>query len=75
MEKFSVKQLQSKLSTVFNSVQANGEAAIINRSRPDMVLMLSSERDAMLEKISQLTEAIKYMDGDKKNQLDLLKGN
>ena len=73
MESFSVKQLQSKLSTVFNSVQANGEASIVNRSRPDMVLMLISERDAMLEKIRQLTEAVKYIDGDRKHQLDLLK--
>ena len=74
MESFSVKQLQSKLSTVFNSVQANGEASIVNRSRPDMVLMLSSERDAMLEKISQLMDATKpSAKGDAKNQLDLLK--
>ena len=73
VETFTPTQLQSKLATVFNSVQSNGEAAIKGRSRPDMVLMLRSEKLALLNKIFQLTEAVKKLDGDAHKQKDLLK--
>jgi len=59
MQVFNATQLQSKLATVFNSVQADGEAIISGRSRPDMVLMLASEKEALLEKVKQLTALIK----------------
>lgn len=58
-ETFTPTQLQSKLATVFNSVQSNGEVIIKGRSRPDMVLMLRDEKLALLEKINQLTNLIK----------------
>ena len=38
-----------------------------------MVLMLGSEYEATLEKIRQLTEAVKKLDGDAHKQKDLLK--
>ena len=59
VETFNPTQLQGKLATVFNSVQANGEAVIDGRSRPKMILMLESEKLALLEKIKQLTDLVK----------------
>ena len=73
VETFSSSQLQSKLGTVLNSVQANGEAVIKGRSRPEMVLMMKHEKDALIEKIRQLTEAVKKLSGDSHKQKDLLK--
>ena len=59
MNTFKPVDLQSKLGTVFNSVQAEGSVIIDSRSRPDMVLMLTSEHDALIEKVRQLTELVK----------------
>jgi len=59
MQTFNATQLQSKLATVFNSVQSDGEVLISGRSRPDMVLMLKTEQDALVEKVKQLTALVK----------------
>lgn len=59
MQTFNATQLQSKLATVFNSVQSDGEVLISGRSRPAMVLMLESEKQALVEKVKQLTDLIK----------------
>lgn len=72
MQRFTPTQLQSKLATVFNSVQQHEAAIISGRSRPDMVLVLMSEFDAMNEKIKQLTSMVKKLDGDSHKQEDLL---
>lgn len=59
MQTFKPNDLQKTLGSVFNAVQADGEVLIDSRSRPDMVLMLKYEKDALIEKIRQLTEALK----------------
>jgi prevent-host-death family protein len=59
MKTFNPKHLQNKLGDVFNAVQADGEVLIDSRSRPDMILMLSTERESLTEKIRQLTAVIK----------------
>ena len=59
METFNPKHLQKNLGSVFNSVQANGSAIVDSRSRPDMVLVLKGDFDAMKEKIRQLTDLVK----------------
>ena len=59
MKTFTPTQLQGKLATVFNAVQQDGAAVVSGRSRPDMVLMLESEHEAMQEKIRQLADLIK----------------
>lgn len=59
MQSFKPNDLQKTLGNVFNAVQADGEVLIDSRSRPDMILMLKYEKDALIEKIRQLTEALK----------------
>jgi hypothetical protein len=56
---FTPTVFRSGSSVVFNSVQENGFALIESKSRPDMVLMLTSEHDALIEKVRQLTELVK----------------
>ena len=73
MQTFNATQLQSKLATVFNSVQSDGEVLISGRSRPTMVLMLESEKETLIEKIKQLTDLVKSKSGDSHLQKDLLK--
>lgn len=64
MQTFKPNDLQKTLGSVFNAVQADGEVLIDSRSRPDMVLMLKDEKDALIEKIRQLTELAKEFDLD-----------
>ena len=59
MQTFTPTIFRAGSSVVFNSVQENGIARITSKNRPDMVLMLSSEREAMQEKIRQLTDLVK----------------
>jgi prevent-host-death family protein len=74
-------ELKRNTSDLFNSVQSFGAVKITNKSRPEMVLMLKDSHDTLIqtakdqsEKIKQLTELVKKLDGDAKNQLDMLKG-
>ena len=53
MNTFKPVDLQSKLGTVFNSVQADGSVIIDSRSRPDMVLILKDEHDCNVVKVDQ----------------------
>ena len=59
MRSFTPTSFRANSSEVFNAVQADGEVNIESKSRPDMVLMLKYEKDALIEKIRQLTEAVK----------------
>ena len=59
IKSFTPSQLQRNSSDVFNLVQSEGLALIRSKSRPCMILMLRSEREAMQEKIRQLTALIK----------------
>ena len=78
---FTATYLKHQSSPVFNAVQAEGVALITNRNRPEMVIMLKSSHDVMVEtavdqseKIRQLTELIKSQSaGDSHKQQDLLK--
>ena len=70
---FTPTAFRANSSAVFNAVQSEGLVIIESKSRPDMVLMLGSEYEATLEKIRQLTEAVKKLDGDAHKQKDLLK--
>lgn len=56
---FTPTAFRANSSAVFNAVQSEGLVLIESKSRPDMVLMLGSEYEAMLEKIRQLTELVK----------------
>lgn len=74
--KFTPTQLQNKPAIVFNSVQAGDLVVIEHKSRPDMVVMLKSERDRMLLHIYEL-QSVAMTDkpeGDSHLQADLLKG-
>lgn len=59
MKSFCPTDLQKTLGTVFNSVQADGCVLIDSRSRPDMVLIMKDQHDALVEKVRQLTELVK----------------
>ena len=71
MQIFTATSFQRNPADIFNATQSDGFAIIHNKSRPNMVLMLETEQNALVEKIRQLTEMLK--EGDKKNQLNLLK--
>ena len=62
MNTFKPVDLQSKLGTVFNSVQADGSVIIDSRSRPDMVLILKDEHDCNVVKVDQFYKAIKIQE-------------
>jgi len=75
MKSFTATAFQRKPADIFNAVQADSSVVIESNSRPSMVLMLESERCALIEKVKQLTELIKAQPtGDKHKQQDLLKG-
>jgi len=59
MKVFTPTEFRANSSRVFNHVQSDGEVLLQSKGRPDMCLMLSSEKDALLEKIRQLAEAVK----------------
>ena len=56
---FTPTAFRSNSSTVFNAVQSDGLVVIESKTRPDMILALKSEHDAMIEKIRHLTDLIK----------------
>ena len=59
MKSFTATAFQRNPADIFNAVQSDGESLIRSKSRPCMILMLRSEREAMQEKIRQLTALIK----------------
>lgn len=59
MQTFTPTEFRANSSNVFNQVQSDGEVLIKSKSRPDMVIMLQYEKDALIEKIRQLTNAVK----------------
>ena len=75
MKIFTATSFQRNPADIFNATQSNGFSIIHSKSRPNMVLMLESEQNALVEKIRQLTETIERANGDKKDQLDLLSGD
>lgn len=64
MRVFTPTAFRANSSEVFNAVQSDGEVSILSKNRPDMVLMLKYEKDALIEKIRQLTELAKEFDLD-----------
>lgn len=62
MQTFKPRDLQSNLGSVFNAVQAGGEVIIDSRSRPNMILMLESEKSEMASEISRLVAIIEDFD-------------
>ena len=74
MKSFTATAFQRKPADIFNAVQADSSVRLESNSRPEMVLVLSSEFDSMKEKINQLAKMVKKLDGDAKDQLDMLKG-
>jgi hypothetical protein len=71
---FTSTAFQRNPADVFNEVQSKGIATIAHKARPEMIVVLSSDYEASKEKIKQLTEMVKKLDGDAKDQLDMLKG-
>ena len=61
---FTPTAFRSNSSVVFNAVQSDGLVVIESKSRPDMILTLKSEHDAMIEKIRQLTNLAKAKSGN-----------
>lgn len=59
MKSFTATEFQRRPGETFNAVQADGEALISKGNRPAMVIMLLSEKEALLENIRQLTAAVK----------------
>lgn len=59
LKSVTATELKRNTSDLFNSVQSAGVVKITNNSRPDMILMLKSEHDALIEKVKQLTDLIK----------------
>ena len=59
IKSFTSTAFQRNPGNIFNEVQATGFAGINHKARPAMVLMLASEKDALLEKVKQLTALIK----------------
>lgn len=53
MTMFSSTELRIESSRVFNEVQKNSEAEIINRGRPTMVLILKDHLDHLKEQASK----------------------
>ena len=56
---FTTSQLQCKIGMVLNTVQQEGFVVVKGRSRPEMVLTMKDEHDALIEKVRQLTELVK----------------
>ena len=56
---FTPTVFRSGSSTVFNAVQEDGEVLIRSKSRPCMILMLRSEKEAMKLKIAELSAIVK----------------
>lgn len=61
-------ELKRNTSGLFNSVQCFGAVKIVNKSRPDMVIMLKDSHDTLIqtakdqnEKIKQLTALVKKL--------------
>ena len=59
MKSFTATEFQRRPGETFNAVQADGEALISKGNRPAMVIMLQSEKDALIEKIQQLADLVK----------------
>ena len=59
MKSFTSTAFQRNPGDIFNAVQADGEALIRHKARPCMVVMLRSEKEALLEKVRNLTAAVK----------------
>jgi PHD/YefM family antitoxin component YafN of YafNO toxin-antitoxin module len=56
---FTTSQLQCKIGMVLNTVQQEGLVVVKGRSRPEMVLTMKDEHDALIEKVRQLTKLVK----------------
>ena len=59
MKSFTATEFQRRPGETFNAVQADGEALISKGNRPAMVIMLQSEKEALIEKIQQLADLVK----------------
>ena len=53
MRMYSSTELRVESSAVFNEVQKNNEAEIVNRSRPTMVLILKDHLDHLKKQASK----------------------
>lgn len=74
MQTFTPTQFRANSSEVFNAVQADGEVSIESKNRPNMVIMMKSQFDALQELVSAMEMAVaKSSEGDSHLQEDLLK--
>ena len=69
---FTSTAFQRNPADVFNEVQSNGIATIAHKARPEMIVVLKSDYDLLAKAILDLN--YNKSKGDRKNQLDLLKG-
>ena len=72
MKSFTATAFQRKPADIFNAVQADGSATLKSNSRPEMIVVLKSDYDLLAKAILDLN--YNKSKGDRKNQLDLLKG-
>lgn len=76
-QEYTPTQLKKNSSEIFNEVQASEMVIISSKTRPDMVLMTLTNYELTLHekdiKIQQLVDTVKKLDGDARNQLDMLK--
>lgn len=49
MKKYTASQLKQEISKVLNDVQTNGSVELVNRSRPDMVIITKEKLEEMLK--------------------------
>ena len=59
IKSFTSTAFQRNPADVFNAVQSEGIATIAHKARPEMVVVLSSDFNALKEKVKQLTALAK----------------
>lgn len=71
MKIFTPTAFRANSSEVFNAVQEHGEVAIKSKNRPDMVIMMKNQFDALQGLVSAANAAVKDHEGDAHMQAEL----
>ena len=73
MKTYTATQLKNRTGDVLHDAQMNGEVAIQNRSRPDMVLMTVERYNQLMQGTHEIDSDRKYNDSVAELELNIQK--